>query len=323
MLQLVIDHREKAVIPAIDMVFADAYICRTMALAVADYHICTNSATLACIERKTYQDFAASFLDGRYKNIQKMLDLRTEFGSKLFLFIEGPAFPSPDGKIGAIPIKSIMTALDDMIVRDDIHVIMTRDVVSTAENLLRLMQAFEKFKDLKDPAKDSKDPIKNPILDSFQLPPATLKKNEKKVFIDAMAEMWAQLPGISVIQGTLMASKYTVISFLRKEIVIDDIKNINGRKITKLARDSLNALSSHDNTIILKLLGGVPGISAARAKTLTISAAFLLSMKSTDLVSKMGKKISADIYRFINGVEITHCDSDEIDAVVAMLLETS
>ena len=121
MTYLIADARERAVIPFIETEFKDyAYIVKQV--TTADYLICRASGSgasgssgaveadrreegeaveaapaqaqgavvLAAIERKSHEDFAASFKDGRHDNIKKLLALRGGTGCKLFYFVEGP-----------------------------------------------------------------------------------------------------------------------------------------------------------------------------------------------------------------------------------------
>ena len=78
---LVVDARERAVIPFIESEFK-VHAFAIKQVTTADYVICRqprdgeSPIVLAAIERKTHADFAASFKDGRFHNVHKMRALR-------------------------------------------------------------------------------------------------------------------------------------------------------------------------------------------------------------------------------------------------------
>ncbi len=82
---VVADARDRAVFPHLDAVFTKvAYKVDT--ITIGDYLICADDKKggpdlLACFERKTWTDFAKSFGDGRYRNMDKMLRLRSAAAS--------------------------------------------------------------------------------------------------------------------------------------------------------------------------------------------------------------------------------------------------
>ena len=86
---LVSDTRERHVHGFIETLFDQAgSACMVAQINTGDYLICRRLAggqpeILACIERKSLKDFAASFKDGRYENRLKMLDLKNAMRSPL------------------------------------------------------------------------------------------------------------------------------------------------------------------------------------------------------------------------------------------------
>ena len=145
---LIADARERAVIPFIETEFQEhAFVVRQV--TTADYLICRQRgpgeepAVLAAIERKTHEDFAASFKDGRHENIAKLRALRTATGCHLYYFIEGAAFPSPNRRFGRIPFSNILAAITKMMVRDGIFVVQTADAGHSAKRLADFLRAFD------------------------------------------------------------------------------------------------------------------------------------------------------------------------------------
>lgn len=161
---LVTDARERAIIPFLEAAFEATFGERPHAPGVAraprlisgrqittgDYLICAATPGApprirACIERKTLADFAASFKDGRHANVQKLRALRQQTGCQLYYLVEGPAFPSPARRFARIPYGSILSAITNLMVRDQIMVVQTENEMHTAKRLADIVRAFEKF----------------------------------------------------------------------------------------------------------------------------------------------------------------------------------
>ncbi|MEK7383283.1 MAG: ERCC4 domain-containing protein [Elusimicrobiota bacterium] len=146
---LIADSRERGVIPFLETALRDhAFVVRQV--TTADYLVCRRApgpaaepAVLAAVERKTLADFAASFKDGRYANVQKMRALRAATGCQLYFFVEGPAFPSPGRRFARIPYASILAAVTKLMVRDGVHVVQTEDEAHTAKRLADFLRVFE------------------------------------------------------------------------------------------------------------------------------------------------------------------------------------
>ena len=147
---LIIDTRERAVLPFLDIEIKKfKYIQKQ--INTGDYLICSNYKNNcsnfkinACIERKTYVDFAASFRDGRYSaGIEKMKKLRDETGCQLFFFIEGVAFPSINRKFSRIPYTCILGAINKLMIKHNIFIIQTENEQHTAKRLNDLLTTYE------------------------------------------------------------------------------------------------------------------------------------------------------------------------------------
>ena len=138
--KILVDNRERAVIPFVEEIHGGAgkaapISIETRQLEVGDYLILDNDAVLACVERKTLKDFAASF-GGRYASQKKkMFDFRDKTGCKLFYMVEGVAFPTLDKKFNHIPYRNILAAITTMMVRDSVFVVQTKDQKHSAERL--------------------------------------------------------------------------------------------------------------------------------------------------------------------------------------------
>ncbi len=131
--EIIIDHRERQVIPFIEKTQRYDIEYTTRQLSIGDYLICTRasgdsqSRVLAVIERKTWKDLAASFYDGRKENVNKLIELRKVSGCRIVYMLEGNPFRRSDEKIQRMPFKNLQAHLDHLLFRDDIHVMYTRD----------------------------------------------------------------------------------------------------------------------------------------------------------------------------------------------------
>lgn len=127
--EIIIDHRERQVIPFIEQTERYEIGYTTRQLSIGDYLICTKTAEriLAVVERKTWKDLAASFYDGRKENVNKLIELRKVSGCKIIYLLEGNPFRRSDEKIHRMPFKNLQAHLDHLLFRDDVHVVYTRD----------------------------------------------------------------------------------------------------------------------------------------------------------------------------------------------------
>ncbi len=108
-------------------------------LTTGDYVIQAGSYILI-IERKTWDDLAASIKDGRiFANHKKMLDAAAA-GFRIMYLIEGRA-PEPSfasHKFGGITVDAMMAKLDHFAMRDNVWVEYTRSAHHTAQRLIEL-----------------------------------------------------------------------------------------------------------------------------------------------------------------------------------------
>ena len=140
---LIVDTRERVVIPFLADSL-DKYGYRVHQINTGDFVICSGAGKVRmCIERKTLEDFAASFKDGRYENRRKMIEMRRQTGCQLYFIIEGPAFPSPSRKFARIPYANILAAITSLMVRDEIFIVFSSDPAHTAERLHGMLRALE------------------------------------------------------------------------------------------------------------------------------------------------------------------------------------
>lgn len=116
-------------------------------ITTGDYVVVTPANTiLAVLERKSLEDYAASFKDGRHDNVEKLLRMRAETAAAgnacaLFYIVEGPAYPRADQYFGNIAYGNIESSMFHLAMRG-INIIHTRDTLHTAQVLARFTRSM-------------------------------------------------------------------------------------------------------------------------------------------------------------------------------------
>ena len=301
---LVADTRERAVHPFLETEVQD-HEWATRQVNTGDYLICRRAraagaepAILACIERKTYEDFAASFKDGRYENVQKMRDLRARTGCALYFFVEGPAFPNPNRRFARIPYSSILAAMTKLMTRDGIFVVQTEDEAHTAKRLADFLRAYEDARPGEGaPAgqagQASAEPDAAGGADAEALAaegagtetlayeggplavPDSLTARIELTDVEAATHMWARLRGISVVLGRLLTREFSVAELASGTVPLARLaalKTATGRPINADALASLRAVRNGSVEHAVKLVSGLQGITPAVAQRVLAAA---------------------------------------------------
>lgn len=328
---LIADARERAVTPFLEDAIVHAKLSNAGSRLVlgrqvntGDYLICQHSragdppsSTIrACIERKTLHDFAASFKDGRHANIQKMRDLRTQTGCQLYYVIEGPAFPSPSRRISQIPYASILTAITNLMVRDNVMVIQTENELHSAKRLADLITAFDKLPPVQtSPALPTPLALPTPpalpaspavpveigttggaaetALESLQIAaemaaptiPECLTTPIHQSDADAVISMWSQLRGVSAVLGKIISQKFSVADLaagLVSDTQIKQLRTATGRAINADAIKSLRAIGSGDAEAAIRTVTGIRGVSRPTATLILTSIGGLVALSDID-----------------------------------------
>ena len=263
---LIADARERAVIPFIEAELKQHdFVVKQV--TTADYLICATPApdahepiVLAAIERKSHADFSASFKDGRHQNIEKMIALRAATGCKLYYFVEGPAFPCTTTRFCGIPFGNILAAMTKMMVCDDIFVVHTENEAHSARRLADFVRAF-----------DSARPMMLCATNAAPVVPSILTARAEETDAEAVACMWAQLSGISVAIGKILARAFSVAELSACTVTPDQIASLTtatGRRINKEAVESLVAVREGSLEAAVKLVSGIRNITPPVAKLL-------------------------------------------------------
>ncbi len=297
--ELMIDHREKLVTQYKEEM---SQINHTMTmLTTGDYCVLSpRGKILAIIERKTYNDFSASFKDGRSENVNKLIKLREQTGCTIMFIIEGKEFPDPQTLFANIPYRNIESSIFHMMIGDGIVFHKTQDALGTARMLIRFMNSMntmltsrksvgypnnilgtEGNSDLIIEGGSEVTPPENNRSAAIDM----LTKSQKKTVIDVVRDMWNCFKGITVTSSESYLAKWSIKQIVCHEVTREEIyglKLATGRKITKLTADGLVTILP---TIERKLLGEIPGISSETAAMIlsTRSLADLLRMTADEM----------------------------------------
>lgn len=295
---LIVDTRERNVIPFLEDALQE-YAHVVAQVNTGDYLICRKGAPgqpptiLAVIERKTYADFAASFKDGRYENLDKMLAMRARTGCQLFFFVEGPAFPSPGRRFARIPYESILAAMTKLPIQHGVFVVLTEDESHTAKRLTDHLRCFDAVSapytgggmpvntpvaantPTDDTADDTADDTMDDTTDAddaqgLVVPDAILGLVAESDSA-AATNAWARLRGISVVLGKILTREFTVAELAGQRVTLAQIgalKTATGRAINKDAAASLLAVRAGSLEHATKVVSGLRGVTPAVATTI-------------------------------------------------------
>jgi len=261
---LVSDKRERDVIPHITPLLPNAHLQQQ--INTGDFLICKEGRILACFERKTLKDFAASITDGRYENRKKMFELRDQCGCQLYYIVEGTPFPKPTMKVSrGITYQAILTAMTTLPMASGVHIVQTSDARHTAERLRDFTRAADRLMEVYrypvTPAGGGEVPetaaalVPASVLGVYQKDPDTL-----------CVDLWSALTGISLTTAKLITRKFSVEEFFAQPVAeITALRSANGKRLKEAAYASLRGLHGGDNAVGLKMLSKVNGIGGAMA----------------------------------------------------------
>lgn len=313
MIYLIVDTRERFLHKLIQDTFAenDIYF-EVKQINTGDYLICEQVGNgieiLACIERKTLKDYAASFKDGRYSNTNKMLDLRETTNCQLYYFVEGKVFLAPTTRIAGIPYKNIVNSTIHQMIRDNIHTVRTKDEQGTVDTLVEFIRSYEKIdiratqrvdtqhiqpQRVDTPCLESSDSVDTLCLESsdsviqvindqvisqtddqttqhggIDITIELVTKKIDKSDITIITEMWESLAGISLSTARNIAEMCSFDEFLNQDIDLTTIKTQGGKLIKKIGITSLKSLKTHCKKKSINILSAIPGISKTVATQL-------------------------------------------------------
>lgn len=218
---LCIDYRESKLIDLIKTSYNDYnYNYKVMNLILGDFIIKDEEDNIKfIIERKSINDLCASITDGRWSD-QKQRLLESSDSSKIIFIIEGRKVQS---KFSRIPVKTMNSAILNLIFKYNFHVIFTDNIEDTLENIILLYN------------KINNDELKTGeiIVQPIKLIKKSDKNNEN-VFINQLGV----ITGVSMNTAIKIKEKYNCMYDLieafgkNKELLID--LPIGKRKLGKV-----------------------------------------------------------------------------------------
>jgi len=324
---LIVDTRERGVIPFVEDSLGRAPGAVPLNFAhvvgqvnTGDYLICRRGVNggkpivLAVIERKTHVDFAASFKDGRYENLNKMLAMRAATGCQLYYFVEGPAFPEPTRRFARIPFANIKAAEVDLQVVHKVFVVLTKDEQHTAASLAEFMYSFDKsitqpkpraaipanfapaeaFAGVEQPQETACEELKGQEDVQEEMPepeflptvPSALTALVAVSDGDTAIAALSCLRGINVVLGKLIIQEFSIADLACKRISasrIAALKTASGRIINKDAISSLTAVAAGLETHCAKVLSGLRNVTLETAKAILKAVGGMQALCAADV----------------------------------------
>lgn len=267
-------------------------------ITTADYVLVGPSgAIMAVFERKTYEDFAASFKDGRAENVSKLRTMREQTGCRIFYIIEGMAFPDPKDYFGNIAYGNIESSIFHLQMRDGIQVIKTKDTLHTARTLARFVKSMDSLVRKEGDVTGAAQPVEKPIDDlanevvEQQKLIEQLTAKHKRSVHEQVRDLWACFPGITTETADEYNAKWSIADVC-KGIPRADLTNAklaSGKKLSKRAMESLSAVPKATE---IKILSRIEGISLPAAKLImeTCNITQLLTYGNAGIAIKQASK---------------------------------
>jgi ERCC4-type nuclease len=305
-MELIIDTRESKIIPFFEESYTDITI-QVKQIQIGDYAIYQNGVLLFIIERKTWQDLAASIRDGRKENINKLLLARDKTGCKILYLMEGKARYAPNKKIGRIPYKNLQSHLDHLIVRDGVYVIHSSSCEDTAVRLIEFMRNYLSL-GLSPVGQQLEEKTEGGV--EFDL-----TKKIPKSDLQIIYAIWCCVPGITektaslFLQGGYHISDLVLGNISKEEIHTMKYPNgmIIGKRSSKIYR--ISEQSDENSAVFRSMLTCIGGVTKKTAELLIDGFDFCELVRGSitmeDIAAtyktektKIGKKVAGEILRF-------------------------
>ena len=300
-----IDTRERHIIPyfdALDGKKIPPYTIELKTLSAGDYAVVYKDWIIMLIERKSWQDLAATFLDRNRKfNYEKMIEERNKFGCHLFYLVEGHR---PAHGVHHVTTETLEAHLDHLYFDHGIVTIYSPSPEKTPERIFNLVKHYmtahtnpfavieAKFGGLPDNVR--KPVLQLDILDEksptpatsppANIPSASSSLGTAKKHSDQAIEyaLWNSIEGITELNyvalndigatlGGLLTGQYTVGQLGHAKYRLGTL--VGEKKLTKILNSGV-----HPDTHI-KVMSQIPSISPARAKII------LANYSMTDIIT--------------------------------------
>lgn len=170
-LELWIDQRERHVIPYFDALEYKNMPCsfKLKTLTSGDYAVVYKNYIIMLIERKSWNDLAATFIDRSRKfNYEKMIEERNKFNCRLFYLIEGKR---PSHNIHHVTVGMLEAHLDHLLFDHNIVSIYSNSVEHTPERILSLIRHY--LSAHTNPFKELEAKLSSLVIENETVDPAT------------------------------------------------------------------------------------------------------------------------------------------------------
>lgn len=280
-------------------------------ITTADY-VVVNEETgsiIACIERKSLEDFAASIKDGRSENIAKLREFRAKTGCRIIYLIEGDLQPKQDKEYAHISFKAIESAIFHLIARDNICILRTSDTLDTAKTLARFVRSMETLKS----GELSTIPEGGAEFGEASIGAAELQEMLSQKHVrsdhDIVRELWAAFNGITMASADSYIKVWSLADIICGRISRETItqhKMASGHKINTKVATTLMAL---DKPTEARLLSRIPNLSNKSANyiLLRMSLRELITLPPEELSKiaisdkkKLGDKLATNVLTLMN-----------------------
>ena len=281
-------------------------------LTTSDFAITYKDNILLLIERKTWKDLSSTFKDKKRRfNYKKMIEEKDKSSSCIIIayLIEGSFKTNRKSKIGRIPLSSLNSHLDHLMLEHNIHILKSRDKEDTAYRILELMKNILTMHKNKNPIREIDNSEANSELKSNEYMGGALKSLTANKFATddtIMAELWSSVKQISLnLAGIFIENELNLIDMLTGQYKPNQIgsmrypsglliNNKRGKKIIDRYKKLLD--SKNDNLVKdgANMLKSIPRISYKMANIILnqISLNMIINYIINDEKEKCHDKIS-------------------------------
>ena len=233
-LTIIVDNREGKIITELENTKPFTYTKEN--LDIGDFKFELGNKKII-IERKTVDDLISSIKDGRYKEQKCRLLNEQQNNSTIIYLIEGDIWKSK--KFNSETLYSVVI---NTMIRDNIHVYMSKSIEHTVMFLTKIYKQMEKNKDIFIKEKTSADEEKTPTDEEDTSYAQYIKPNKKANITPKICfiNQLRQIPGISYTIASTLAETYknmhSLLTAPREEI--SSLK-VNGRRLPAKVVDFL------------------------------------------------------------------------------------
>ena len=197
-MNIIIDNRENDLIKLLNK---NKYNFTTSNLDVGDIQYKNDDKIIYIIERKTVNDLGASIKDGRYK--EQKVRLLSNHNNNIFYIIEGNI-----NYCETLSTKAILGSIINMIFRDNIKIIYSKDIKQTLDIIIQIKNKYETNK-----FNNNQTNIKNDYISCIKI---NKKENLDKRTCNII--QLATIPGVSKNISTIILEKYDNLNHLISEL---------------------------------------------------------------------------------------------------------